>query len=95
MAKTRVQNLKFKWRLQEQIPPSDPKKVQSSKLSQGWSYLLFYISLPGKQGNKEETGLEFPGGLVIKDPALSLLWLGPLLWHGFDFWPRNFCMLQV
>lgn len=26
---------------------------------------------------------------VVKDPALSLLWLR------FDHWPRNFCMLQV
>ena len=29
---------------------------------------------------------EFPGGLVVKDSALSLLWLG------FDLWPRNFGM---
>ena len=32
---------------------------------------------------------ESPGGLVVKDPTLSLLW------HGFDPWPRNFCMLCV
>ena len=31
--------------------------------------------------------LEFPGGLVAKDPALSLLW------HRCNPWPRNFCML--
>ena len=30
---------------------------------------------------------EFPGGLVVKDLVLSLLWLG------FDPWCRNFCML--
>ena len=30
--------------------------------------------------------LEFPGGLAVKDTALSMLW------HGFDPWPRNFCM---
>ena len=36
--------------------------------------------------------LEFAGGLVTKDPALSLLWLGLLLWHRFNPWPRNFCM---
>ena len=29
---------------------------------------------------------EFPGGLVVKDLALSLLWLG------FHPWPRNFHM---
>ena len=28
----------------------------------------------------------FPGGLMVKDPALSLLWLG------FDPWPGNFRM---
>ena len=26
----------------------------------------------------------------VKDPALSLLWLRSLLWHGFDPCPRNF-----
>ena len=35
---------------------------------------------------------EFPGSLVVKDLALSLLWFGLLLWHGFDPWPRNFHM---
>ena len=30
-----------------------------------------------------------------KDPVLSLLWLWLLLWHGFDPWPGNFCMLQA
>ena len=34
---------------------------------------------------------EFPGGLVAKDLALSLL----LLWLRFDPWARNFHMLQV
>ena len=29
---------------------------------------------------------EFPGGPVVKDPALSLLWLG------FNPWPWNFHM---
>ena len=31
--------------------------------------------------------MEFPGGVVVRDPELSLLWLG------FDTWPRNFHML--
>ena len=35
---------------------------------------------------------EYPGGTVVKDLALSLLWPGSLLWHGFDPWPENFCM---
>ena len=30
-----------------------------------------------------------------KDPALSLLWLWLLLWHGFHPRSRNFCMLRV
>ena len=38
---------------------------------------------------------EFPDGLVVKDLELSLLWLGSLLWHGFNPWPRNFYMLWV
>ena len=31
----------------------------------------------------------------VKDPALSLLWLGSVLWHGLDPWPRNFHMPQA
>ena len=30
---------------------------------------------------------EFPSGLTVKDPALSLLW------YTVDPWPRNFCVL--
>ena len=30
--------------------------------------------------------------LRVKDPALSLQWLGLLLWHGFDPQPGNFHM---
>ena len=28
----------------------------------------------------------------VKDPALSLLWLGSMLWLGFDPWPGNLHM---
>ena len=35
----------------------------------------------------------FLGAQWVKDLALSLLWLGPLLWCGFDPWPRKFYML--
>ena len=38
---------------------------------------------------------EFPGGLVVKDPVLSLWWLGSLMRCGFDSWPGNFCILYV
>ena len=31
----------------------------------------------------------------VKDPALSLLWLGSLLWDKFDPWPRNFLLPQL
>ena len=31
----------------------------------------------------------------VKDLALSLQWLGLLLWCGFRPWPRNFCMSQA
>ena len=31
----------------------------------------------------------------VKDLVLSLLWLGSLLWHGFNPWPGNFRMPQV
>lgn len=40
-------------------------------------------------------GSGFPGGIVVKDSALSLLWFWLLLWLGFDLWPRRFHMLQV
>ena len=39
--------------------------------------------------------LEFPGGLVVKDWVLSLLWIELLLWLKFDPWPRNSCMPQA
>ena len=31
----------------------------------------------------------------VKDPALSLEWLGLLLWCWFHLWPGNFHMLWV
>ena len=31
----------------------------------------------------------------VKDSALSLQWLGSLLWHEFNPWPRSFHMLRV
>ena len=33
--------------------------------------------------------LKFPGGSQVKDPVLSLLWLGSLLWRGLPG-PRTF-----
>ena len=31
----------------------------------------------------------------VKDPVSSLLWLGSVLWRGFDPWPGNFCIPRV
>ena len=31
----------------------------------------------------------------VKDPVLSLQWLGLLLWCGFELWSWNFHMLQA
>ena len=39
-----------------------------------------------QKSSKRCQGLEFPGGLTVKDLVLSLLWLR------FDLWPGNFCM---
>ena len=33
---------------------------------------------------------QLPGGIVNEDLVLSMLWLGSLLWHGFDPWAGNF-----
>ena len=50
-----------------------------------------YFRLHGPQSSVKTTQLwEFTDGL-----ALSLLWLGLLLWLRFNPWPRNFCMLWV
>ena len=38
---------------------------------------------------KKKMLLEFPGGLVVTDSVLSLLW------HRFDPWPGNVCMPQA
>ena len=45
--------------------------------------------------NSKSNALEFPGSLVVRYPALSLLWLGSPLWHRFALWPGNFCMPQA
>ena len=41
----------------------------------------------------------FKGSFTVaqwaKNPALSLQWLGSLLWCRFDSWPRNFGMQQM
>ena len=37
--------------------------------------------------------MESPGDLVVRDSALSLLWLASLQWHGFDPWPGHFYAL--
>ena len=37
-----------------------------------------------KENTKINTSVELPGSLVIKDPALSLLQLGLLLWLRYD-----------
>lgn len=39
----------------------------------------------GRQDYKPEN-FEFPGGLLMRDPAFSLLW------HEFNPWPGDFCM---
>ena len=41
---------------------------------------------------KDNTAKEFPGGLVVKNSELSLLWFRLLMWLGFSPWPRNFHM---
>ena len=40
----------------------------------------------------EKERQEFPGGLAVEDPALSLLWLGSPQGQGFNPWLGNFCM---
>ena len=56
---------------------------------------LLSPSFPFCPGAVKVDGLEFPGGRVVKDPALSLLWLGSLLWCRFNPWPGNFHVPQV
>ena len=41
------------------------------------------------------TSRKFPGGPVVKDPALSLLWLQLLLWRGFSTCTVTFLLPQV
>ena len=43
----------------------------------------------GKQVNRKYPIKEFPGGLVVKDLGLSLMWLG------YDPWSQNFQMQQA
>ena len=62
-------------------------KWGQSRCLQAQAYFL--LTFLKKQQKKQKT-LEFLGGLVVKDLALSLLWLRSLLWHEFDPWPSNF-----
>ena len=54
-----------------------------------FSFLPFSFTFPCVCLPTLRVGVEFPGGLAVKDPALSLLWCG------FDPWPRNFYMPRV
>ena len=47
------------------------------------------------EGTSRNGPEEFPSGLVVKDLALSLLWLKLLLQCRFDPWSQNFPMLQA
>ena len=70
-------------------------KMLSSTLSNGCSLLVMQESTPRILPLKK---LSLRSSLVtqqIKGPALSLLWLGLLLWHGFDPWPWNFYIPPV
>ena len=64
------------------------------------TFYLFYIQ-KWKWQRDEKTYwwlkniARFSGGLVVKDPLLSLLWLRSLQWHRFDPWPWNFLMLWI
>ena len=49
-----------------------------------WTSAWEILAAPAPERTNEE--LEFPGGPVVKDLVLSLLWLR------FDPWPGNFCM---
>ena len=54
--------------------------------------LPFPLQGPGSEtehGTFEKINKEFPGGLVVMDLALSLLWLR------FNPWPGNFRTLQA
>ena len=50
--------------------------------------MTMYISTLYRR-SRIRTIKEFPGGLMCKDPALSLQW------QGFNPWPMNFCTLQA
>ena len=52
--------------------------------------LLFYLWLYFHTKSHME---EFPGGLVVKEPAFLLMWLRSLLWLWFNPWPGNSYMM--
>ena len=45
------------------------------------------ITVTLKKKPTKHLNWEFPSGLEVKDPALSLLWLWSLLGHRFNPWP--------
>ena len=55
-------------------------------------YNKFFIKIKVNIVHIKFSRKEFSGDSAFKDLELTLLWLGSLLWHEFDPWPRNFCM---
>lgn len=53
-----------------------------------------YIDIPVKELSITDTSGCSLAAQLIKDLALSPLWLRSLLGLGFDRWARHFCMLQ-
>ena len=56
-------------------------------------YLLLGVSFKIFCSLKLKKKIEFPGGLVVKESVLTLVWLRLLVWLEFSPWPGNFCML--
>ena len=64
-------------------------KIGHGKAHKGSTKVIFAHTSKYVIGQSNYLVKEFPGGLVVKDPALSLLRLR------FNPWPRNFCMQWV
>ena len=70
-------------------------KILSGIFTRSHFLISFYIALVFLWCVKKCTNWASLVAQCVKDPALSLMWLRLLLWHGFHPWPGNFCMPWV
>ena len=72
----------LRYRDQGHPPGTGRQKLPANVVRRSW---------PSKELRPQSS----PLAQQVKDPTLSLLWLGSLLWHSFNSWPESFHMSKA